>query len=274
MFVFWNSLLSYIDKHWTKDMIYKIFPKENEEYFFGAWCGYVEFNYPYHEVSLLKDVYAYAIENIKYDLESECNRGLVHHLVFLYGWGKISLNEPIFQRFWEKVNDNIRGYFIRYAGQQLKKDEIPRGVIQRFKELWKWRLDYIRNTLNKNDFQKELENFIEWMNSKKLDDKWALENLIETIKLSNSITYEHISVLETLIETVNKFPELVLSYLDLLIYKISEIDLNLYITEIKKFIEEISEILKSNEKSDLKEELEKIKKTINLKLGKDVFSDL
>jgi hypothetical protein len=255
-------------------MIYKIFSTDNEEYFFGAWCSYVEFNYPYYEAySLLKDIYACAIENMKYNLESECNRGLVHHLVFLYGWGIISLDEPIFQRFWEKANDNIRGYFIWYTEQQLKKDEIPRDIIQRFKELWKWRLDYIRNTSNKNDFQKELENFIEWMNSKKLDDKWALENLIETIKLSNSITYEHISVLETLIETVNKFPELVLNYLELLIYKVSEIDLNLYLTEIKKFIEEISEILKSNEKNDLKEKLKNIKGIINLRLGKDIFPD-
>lgn len=223
---------------------------------------------------LIKKFIRTASENMKYDLESECNRGFVHHLVFLYGWGKISLDEPIFKRFWEKANDNIRGDFILYTGQQLEKGEIPRDVIQRFKELWKWRLDHIKNTSNKNDFQKELENFIEWMNSKKLDDKWALENLIETINLSNSITYEYISVLETLIEIVNKFPELVLSYLDLLIHKVSEINLNLYITEIKKFIEDISEILKSNEKNNLREELEKIKRTINLRLGKDVFSDL
>jgi hypothetical protein len=268
-----HSLL-YIDEHWTRNMIYKIFPTDKKEYFFGAWYSYVKLNYPYHEVGLLKDVYAYAIENMKYDIESECYKGLVHHLVFLYGWGIIPLNEPILRRFWEKANDDIRGYFIRYVGQQLKRDEIPIDAIQRFKELWKWRLDYIRNISNKNDFQKELENFIEWMNSKKLDDKWALENLIETIKLSNSITYEYISVLETSIETVSKFPDLVLKYLDSLIHKVSEIDLNLYLTEIKKFIEEISEILKSNEKNDLKKELENIKGTINLKLGKDVFSDL
>jgi hypothetical protein len=273
---FYLPSLLYIDKYWTKNMIYKIFPTDNKEYFFGAWYAYIKSNHPNCETySLLKDIYAYAIENMKYNVEeSECYEALVHHLVFLYGWGKISLDEPIFQRFWENANDDIRGYFIWYTGQQLKKDEIPSDAIQRSKELWKWRLDHIRNTSNKNDFQKELKNFIEWMNSKKLDDKWALENLIETIKLSNSVTYEHISVLETLIETVNKFPELVLSYLDLLIDEVSEIDLNLYITEIKKFIEEISEILKSNEKNDLKEKLKNIKININLKLEKDVFSDL
>ncbi|MBX0312829.1 MAG: hypothetical protein JHC31_13865, partial [Sulfurihydrogenibium sp.] len=54
----------------------------------------------------------------------------------------------------------------------------------------------------------------------------------------------------------------------------SEIDLNLYLTEIKKFIEGISEILKSNEKNDLKEKLKNIKGTINLRLGKDIFLDL
>jgi hypothetical protein len=272
---FYLLSLSHIDKHWTKNMIYKIFPTDNKEYFLGAWYAYIKSNYPdYETYSLLKDIYAYAIENMKYNIEeSECYKDLVHHLVFLYKRGIISLDEPIFQRFWENADDNIRGDFIRYAGQQLKGDKIPRDIIQRFKELWKWRLDYIRNTSNKNDFQKELENFIEWMNSKKLDDKWALENLIETIKLSNSITYEHISALETLIETVNKFPELVLNYLELLIYKVSEIDLNLYLTEIKKFIEEISEILKSNEKNDLKEKLKNIKGIINLRLGKDIFPD-
>ncbi|MBX0312093.1 MAG: hypothetical protein JHC31_10010 [Sulfurihydrogenibium sp.] len=268
--------LSYIDKHWTKNMIYKIFSTDNKGYFFGAWCAYIKINCPdYETYSLLKDIYAYAIENMKYNIEeSECYEDLVHHLISLYEQRVISLDESIFQRFWKNVDDNIRGDFIRYAGQQLKKDEIPSDVIQRFKELWKQHLDHIKNTSNKNNFQRELKNFIEWMNSKKLDDKWALENLIETIKLSNSITYEHISVLETLIETVNKFPELVLNYLELLIYKVSEIDLNLYLTEIKKFIEEISEILKSNEKNDLKEKLKNIKRTINLKLGKDVFSDL
>jgi len=269
-----HSLLN-IDEHWTKDMIPKIFPKDSVEHFWGAWCAYVQANRPHYKAySLLKDIYAYAIENMKYEIESECNRGLVRHLVSLYGWGIISLGEPIFQRFWEKVNDDIRGSFIYYAGEGLKKDGIPSGVIQRFKELWEWRMSYIKNLSNRQDFQEELKNFIHWFVSKKFDDKWALENLIETVELADEITRKHVYLaLDVLVGMANKFPELVLRYLDLLTHKASKRILNLYEIRIKKSIEEISKILESRGKSDLEKELKKIKEAINLKLGRKVFSD-
>jgi hypothetical protein len=269
-----HSLLN-IDEHWTKDMIPKIFPKDSVEHFWGAWCAYVQANRPHYKAySLLKDIYAYAIENMKYEIESECNRGLVRHLVSLYGWGIISLGEPIFQRFWEKANDDIRGSFIYYVGEGLKKDGIPSDVIQRFKELWKWRMSYIKNLSNKQDFQEELKNFIHWFVSKKFDDKWALENLIKTVELVDEITEEHVySALDVLVGMANKFPELVLRYLDLLTRKASERILNLYEMRIRKSIEEISKILESKGRSDLEKELKKIKETINLKLGREGFSD-
>jgi len=120
---FYLHSLLYIDKHWTKNKIYKIFPTDNEEYFFGAWCAYIKRNYPdYETYSLLKDIYAYAIENMKYNIEeSECYEDLVHHLVFLYGWGIIPLNEHTFQRFWENANDNIRGVFYQVCRTTIKK---------------------------------------------------------------------------------------------------------------------------------------------------------
>jgi len=267
-----HSLLN-IDEHWTKDMIPKIFPKDSVEHFWGAWCAYVQANRPHYKAySLLKDIYAYAIENMKYEIETGCNRGLVRHLVSLCGWGIISLGEPIFQRFWEKANDDIRGSFIYYVGEGLKKDGIPSDVIQRFKELWEWRMSYIKNLSNKQDFQEELKNFIHWFVSKKFDDKWALENLIKTVELVDEITEEHVYLaLDVLVGMANKFPELVLRYLDLLTRKASERILNLY--EIRTSIEELSKILESKGRSDLEKELKKIKETINLKLGREIFSD-
>jgi hypothetical protein len=272
---FYLHSLLYIDEHWTKDMIPKIFPKDSVERFFGAWCAYIRANRPnYKAYNLLKDIYAHAIENMKYDIESERNRGLVRHLVSLYGWGIISLGEPIFQRFWEKVNDDIRGSFIYYVGEGLKKDGIPSDVIQRFKELWEWRMSYIKNLSNRQDFQEELKNFIHWFVSKKFDDRWALENLVETVELADEITRKHVYLaLDVLVGMANKFPELVLRYLDLLTHKASKRILNLYEIRIKKSIEEISKILESRGKSDLEKELKKIKEAINLKLGRKVFSD-
>jgi hypothetical protein len=210
---------------------------------------------------------------MKYEIESECNRGLVRHLVSLYGWGIISLDNPIFHKFWEKANDDVKGEFISYVGQLLK-GEILSDVIQRFKELWEWRMSYIRNSSSKHDFQKELENFIEWFNSEKFDDRWALENLVETVELAGEITRKHVYLaLDVLVGMANKFPELVLRYLDLLTHKASKRILNLYEIRIKKSIEEISKILESRGKSDLEKELKKIKEAINLKLGRKVFSD-
>jgi hypothetical protein len=272
---FYLHSLLYIDEHWTKDMIPKIFPKDSVERFFGAWCAYIQANRPnYRAYNLLKDIYAHAIENMKYDIESERNRGLVRHLVSLYGWGIISLGEPIFQRFWEKVNDDIRGSFIYYVGEGLKKDGMPSDVIQRFKELWEWRMSYIKNLSNRQDFQKELKSFIHWFVSRKFDTEWALDNLIKTVELVDEITEEHVySALDVLVGMANKFPELVLRYLDLLTRKASEGILNLYEMRIRESIEGISKILESKGRSDLEKELKKIKETINLKLGREVFPD-
>jgi hypothetical protein len=272
---FYLHSLLYTDEHWTKDMIPKIFPKDSVEHFWGAWCAYVQANRPHYEVyNLLKDIYAHAIENMKYDAESECNKALVHHLVVLYGWGIISLDDPIFHKFWEKANGDVREKFISYIGQQLLKYELPGDVIQRFKTLWEWRMSYIKGLSNRQDFQKELKSFIHWFVSRKFDTEWALDNLIRTVELVDEITYKHVySALDVLVEMANDFPELVLRYLDLLTNKVSKRILNLYEIRIKKSIEEISKILESRVKSDLEKELKKVKETINLRLGREVFSD-
>jgi hypothetical protein len=256
-------------------MIPKIFPKYSLEYFWRAWCAYVQANRPHYKAySLLGDIYAYAIENMKYDEESECKKDSVHHLVVLYGWGIISLDDPIFHKFWEKANGDVREKFISYIGQQLLKYELPGDVIQRFKTLWEWRMSYIKDLSNRQDFQKELKSFVHWFVSKKFDDKWALENLIKTVELVDGITEQHVYLApDVLVGMANKFPELVLRYLDLLTYKASRRILNLYEMRIGTSIEEISKILESKGRSDLEKELKKIKETINLRLGREIFSD-
>jgi hypothetical protein len=223
---------------------------------------------------LLRDIYAYAIENMKYDIESECNKNLVHHLADLYRWGIISLDDHIFHKFWEKANDDVREEFISYVEQYLLKDEKSKDVIERFKTLWEWRMSYIKGLSNRQDFQKELKSFIHWFVSRKFDDKWALDNLIKTVELVDEITEEHVYLaLDVLVGMAKKFPELVLRYLDLLTRKVSEWILNLYEIRIRESIEGISKILESKGRSDLQKELKKVKETINLRLGREVFSD-
>ncbi len=277
---FYLHSLLYTDEHWTKDMIPKIFPKDRVEHFWVAWCAYVQAGdqpcgyQHYKAYNLLRDVYAYAIENMKYDAESECKKDSVHHLADLYGWGIISLDDPVFHKFWEKANDDVREEFISYVGQYLLKDELPGDVIERFKTLWEWRISYIKDLSNRQDFQKELKSFIHWFASKRFDDKWALENLIKTVELVDEITEEHVYLaLDVLVGMANEFPELVLKYIDLLTRKASKGILTLYEITIKKRIEEISKILESKGRSDLEKELRKIKEAINLKLGREVFSN-
>ncbi len=280
---FYFHALLYTDEHWTKNMIPKIFPKDRVEHFWGAWCAYVQAGYQpcddqHHKAySLLREIYCHAIDNIKYDAELECNKNLVHHLADLYGGGIISLDDPVFRKFWEKANDDVREEFISYVGQEILVAEIQGDVIERFKELWEWRISYIKELSNRQDFQKELKSFIHWFVSKRFDDKWALENLIKTVELVDEITEEtekHVcDALDVLVEMANEFPELVLKYIDLLTRKASKGILTLYAITIKDHIEKISKILESKGRSDLEKELKKIKEAINLKLGKEVFPD-
>jgi len=206
---FYLHTLLKIDEHWTKDMMPKIFPKDRVEHFWGAWCAYVQATYLYDEAySLLREIYCHAIENMKYDAELECNENLVHHLADLYGWGRISLDDDIFHKFWEKANDDAREEFISYVGQYLLKDEKAKDVIERFRALWEWRISYIEGLSNRQDFQKELKSFIHWFVSRKFDDKLALENLIKTVELADEITDEHVYLaLDVLLEMANEFPE-------------------------------------------------------------------
>jgi len=250
---FYLHLLLYTDEHWTKDMIPKIFPKDSVGRFFGAWCAYVRAGYQHYKAySLLRDIYAYAIENMRYDAESECNKNLVHHLADLYGYGIISLDDHIFYKFWEKANDDVREEFISYVGQYLLKDEKDKDFIERFKTLWEWRISYIKDLSNRRDFQKELKSFIHWFVSRKFDTEWALDNLIKTVELADEITDNHVYLaLDVLLEMANEFPELVLKYIDLLTHNASERILNSYKRKIRKSVEEISKILKSKGRSDL-----------------------
>jgi len=119
-----------------------------------------------------------------------------------------------------------------------------------------------------------LKSFIRWFVSRKFDTEWALDNLIKTVELADEITDNHVNLaLDVLLEMANEFPELVIKYIDLLTHKASERILNSYKRKIRKSIEEISKILKSKGRSDLKKELKKIKETINLRLGREIFPD-
>ncbi len=276
---FYFHALLYTDEHWTKDMIPKIFPKDRVEHFWGAWCAYVQAGYQpcddqHHKAySLLREIYCHAIDNIKYDAELECNKNLVRHLAALYRRGIISLDDHVFHKFWEKASEDVREEFIRYVGEEILMVEIRGDVIKRFKELWEWRMSYIKDLSNRQDFQKELKSFIHWFVSKRFDDKWALENLIKTVELVDEITEKHVYLaLDVLVEMANEFPELVLKYIDLLTRKGLK-EILKYERTIKDRIEEISKILQSKGRSDLEKELKKIKETINLKLGRDVFPD-
>jgi len=196
----WFPHLYKIDANWASSNVKIIFPLDDalKIYFNTAWGAYVTFNNPYDDVfELLNKEYHHAIEHIASTPSEESHRfnpneRLAEHLMTRYWQGKITLTdqEGLLTKFYQKAPSALLSHAIEFIGFSLQKTngDIPPQIIDKFKALWLHRLNIVKEQ-HPHDIS-EIIPFWRWFNSEKFDDKWALNQLIEVLKLSGRIKPE------------------------------------------------------------------------------------
>jgi len=211
----WFPWLVLLDSEWAASRVAQVFPLDESKrtYFDAAWDAYVIHSRPYLRVlDLLRNQYEIAVERIgeardRGMMVADPDRRLSEHLMELYWLGKIELDDPLLQRFWEKASSDLRAHALRFVGAALGRteDQAPEQTLTRLKLLWESRLRAARETTNVEQHRGEMSAFGWWFLSRKFSPDWAITQLGEVLKISGQVAQSH-RVVEYLAEIAEQFP--------------------------------------------------------------------
>jgi hypothetical protein len=216
--------LVFLDDQWVKDNEDMIFPRQTElrAYWEIAWSSYIFSNRCYTRVyDVLSEQYDRAIRLLRQGgvphLEADPNESLAEHLMILYWIGRLTLDRGPLADFYNGASEDLRAHALEFVGRALKDSpELPEEQDERLKTLWMARLAAHNETAKTKTSSKELSQFALWFWSNKLDDEWALDQLIASFKSSDDIEREFF-VLERLVRLSATMPLKTLIALELLI---------------------------------------------------------
>ncbi len=190
----WLPALTKLDRNWVGLNLTKIFPvdADSRDLLNAAWRTYIRSWIAYTDVfEVLRDEYERAIDRIgeekdKVDHSYTSDQRLAQHLMRLYSFGKLDLDDPegLLARFYAKASDDLCGHALWYIGYTLReaKEEVPAVVLERFQALWQKRLHVARSAPDSHTG--EMIAFGYLFTSQKFDDVWAITGLKNALELS------------------------------------------------------------------------------------------
>jgi hypothetical protein len=212
----WFPWLVYLDSHWAKESVRRIFPRDEGSRGLRetAWESYITFCDPYDQIfELLKEEYSDAVDRIgagktEKRFLAHPEERLAQHLMLYYGRGKLSLEETegLLQYFFTKADDKLRALAAEFVGRSLRDErDLPPKILDRFKALWEWRAKAVGSAADPASHRSELSAFGWWFVSAKLDDIWAMNELLNVLRLVQKAEPDHM-VVERLASLVEKMP--------------------------------------------------------------------
>lgn len=223
--------LAALDKEWAEANVEKIFPSDEtlSDYFYAAWESYLFFSPIYINVfKMLEAKYDMVVNRLgeeskqRESKESEKpNERLAHHLVTLYWWGILDLNEPegLLNRFFERTSPGERTEAISFIGQNLNKSvaEVPEEDLKRLTVLFEKRLEYYKQHPEETGGAEELGQFALWFSSGRFDDDWAVSILKEVILMVPDLRRFKFKIAKELAKFSERKPKEAMECLELLI---------------------------------------------------------
>ncbi|HYV03421.1 MAG TPA: hypothetical protein VFB82_02485, partial [Blastocatellia bacterium] len=226
----WFPWLVLIDPAWAKEHTAQIFPSEPTQRALrdAAWETYIAFSPPYDSVvDVLYEEYDRAVGNLgQSDAEAERRRlanpseRLAEHLMNLYWRGKLRLDDshgPI-ARFFAQAPVAIRAHAMWFLGQSIHgaTEVIAPEVIARLQALWASRFDAVRSAHDHAAQSAELVPFGWWFASEMFDDKWATDQLRQSLELAGQAEPDHL-VVEHLVRVAVRMPLAAVQCLNLMV---------------------------------------------------------
>jgi hypothetical protein len=221
--------LYWLDSSWVAAQVKKIFPTDTGAFrlHLAAWDAFIGFTNPYMKLfQLVKDEYRAAVERIganlpEQQLSADRNDRLAEHLMALYWWGELPLEEHqgLIARFYEKASPELSAHAMDFLGRCLRdrdNKELPEEAIDRLKAFWMWRFTQITTSGKSKHYAKELSEFGGWFASGHLDLTWSISQLLEVLKRTGKAEPDHL-VIERLVEICEAVPGQAVECLRLLI---------------------------------------------------------
>jgi hypothetical protein len=195
----WFPWLVLLDQRWASEHVDKIFPYDasSRDLRYAAWGTYLIFCHPYDNVlEVLHDQYAIAVDQLREEavhkwIPGDPKERLAEHLMAFYLRERLALRDPLFDRFWQEAPEKLRGHALEFLGRILRdSDKVPK--ISHLRELWESRLEIATSSKSSGGQKEELAAFGSWFVSGKFDDTWALEQLLEALKLAGGVHSDHL----------------------------------------------------------------------------------
>lgn len=222
----WIPQLFLIDVTWTEDRIDQVFPSETEfeDYRMAAWGGYIFSNPAYDDVfELLRNAYETAVNQLPEGGATGVRKAkerLAEHLMSMYLRGKEPLEGDLISRFFDRADDDLRAYAIRWIGRQIKEfgvdGEQNPGISQRLHDLWDYRLSEAEQRDDQHDFVEEVGAFGWWFISGEFEEEYALRQTVRALEEIGVLKPEF-EVIDTLSELSKRHSALALECLNLLV---------------------------------------------------------
>jgi hypothetical protein len=219
----WFPYLATVDPDWAHEHVPAIFPRAPELAALRqiGWETYVTFTRAYkNTLELLRDEYAFAIEELGSETAVKCpgrrdrDEALADHLMMLYGYGFLDLDDPLLEGFFTQAPVALRSHAIEYMGLSLENAAaVDEEVAVRFRTFWDKRLAAFKAGETPAD---ELKGFAWWFSSGKLDDDWSLAQLRDLLESGGRVAPDH-TVAERLAALVETHLDDVVACLSLLI---------------------------------------------------------
>jgi hypothetical protein len=183
----WFPQLSYLDEGWATRSLRRIFPAQPEQRALraAAWGAFVTFNRPHPQTfEVLEDEYRRSVELLRSSssgkwMPAEPDDRLAEHLMTLYWWGVLDLEEPdaLLPRFFANAAAELRGRALDFVGLSLHRsgENVPPDTLDRLRQLWIYRLHPHPGEASLSS--QEAAAFGWWFASAKFDDSWSVEQL-------------------------------------------------------------------------------------------------
>ena len=219
----WFPYLATVDSHWAHEHVRAIFPRAPELAALRqvGWETYVTFTRAYkNTLELLRDEYALSIEDLGSETAAkrpgrrDRDEALADHLMMLFGYGFLDVDDPLLERFFTQAPIELRRHAIEYMGLSLENAAaVDEELAVRFRDLWDKRLASFKAG---ETGVEELKGFAWWFSSGKLDDDWSLEQLRDLLESGGRVDPDH-AVAERLAALVETHLDDVVACLSLLI---------------------------------------------------------
>ncbi len=210
----WLPWILVFARDWGTTTIPRIFPETSQRYWLTAWEGFISFNNPYPEIfEPLQPVYAQAIAQLgSPSAEADDTRDLrderlAGHLMTYYWLGLYPIEDEtgLLYQFFAGASDKVRAEAIEFIGRSLDRtdDPVEPVVLDRLQRLCARRFDEARH--DPATHRAELRAFGWCVGSGKFEPRWAVQNLLDVLRLTQNIDPDF-QVLERLSDHAGVFP--------------------------------------------------------------------